>query len=381
MTSNLDPRRLLLNAVNAFFHRHVHYRFEMIEYDIKLQPRRLMNLALNSLHILMPRPPVLSFPPILQIEPTNVCNLNCPLCPTGTGTLGRSKNFLNFDVYKRLIDEIGPYTLLMQFWGWGEPFLHPLAFDMIRYAKKYNIAVVTSSNMQVFTGKDDVENLIECGLDTLIVAIDGTEPETYEKYRVKGKLDRVLKTTEQILAAREQHKVAHPIISFQFTVMRYNEHQIEEIQSLSERLEVDFLTLRTLSPHCGPVEFFDRFVPENEAFRRFGSADGMPDTTFRGAFKCLRPFSKAMLFSDGSVGPCEEDCSAKESYGRLDGVISFRELWFSENAKRFRKKFNRGDNGFRFCKRCPYKARIHGDCLVAGFCYNPRTAEKLCNKA
>jgi radical SAM protein with 4Fe4S-binding SPASM domain len=352
----------------------------MIEYDIGLQPKRLMNLALNGLHILMPRAPVLSFPPILQIEPTNVCNLNCPLCPAGTGTLGRSKSFLNFDVYKRLIDEIGPYTLLMQFWGWGEPFLHPLAFDMIRYAKKYNMAVVTSSNMQVFTGKDDVENLIECSLDTLIVAIDGTDPQTYEKYRVNGKLDRVLDTTEQILEARERHKVVHPMISFQFTVMRHNEHQIKEIQSLSERLEVDFLTLRALSPHCGPVDVFQEFVPGNKAFRRFGSAGGMPDTTPMGAFNCLRPSSKAMLFSDGTVGPCEEDYSAKESYGRLDSVHSFRELWFSMKARDFRKKFNKGKNNFPFCKSCPYKARIQSDCIVAGFCYNPRTADKLCSE-
>ncbi|NIM95560.1 MAG: radical SAM protein [Anaerolineales bacterium] len=381
MNSNLRKTWVFLNAANAFFRRRVHYRFEMIEYDIKLLPRQLMNLTLNAVHAVMPRAPMLSFPPVLQIEPTNACNLNCTLCPSGMGRLGRAKHFLDFNVYKRLLDEIGQYALLMQFWGWGEPFLHPRAYDMIRYAKMYNITVVTSTNMQAFSPKYAVDELVECGLDTLIVAIDGTTQEAYEKYRVKGHLGRILKRTEQILEARERHGVTHPLINFQFMVMRHNEHQVEEIQSLSERLEVDFLTLRTVSPHGGPLDSFRELIPRGKRFRRFGGANGLPQKKPGKSRKCLRPFSKAMVFSDGAVGPCEEDYSAKEIYGRLDGMTGFRDIWFSDRARRFRKQFIREDNVFPFCRACPYKARVQDDCVVAGFCYNRKTVKKLCHKA
>jgi radical SAM protein with 4Fe4S-binding SPASM domain len=88
-----------------------------------------------------------------------------------------------------------------------------------------------------------------------------------------------------------------------------------------------------------------------------------------------------MVFSDGAVGPCEEDYSAKEIYGRLDGMTGFRDIWFSDRARRFRKQFIREDNVFPFCRACPYKVRVQDDCVVAGFCYNRKTAKKLCHKA
>jgi radical SAM protein with 4Fe4S-binding SPASM domain len=87
-----------------------------------------------------------------------------------------------------------------------------------------------------------------------------------------------------------------------------------------------------------------------------------------------------MVFSDGSVGPCEEDYSAKEIYGHLDGMTRFRDIWFSDSAKRFRKQFIRENNVFRFCKTCPYKARVQDDCVVVGFYYNEKTAKKLCHE-
>src|SRR5512145_1377052 len=42
-------------------------------------------------------------PPVLTIEPTNICNLRCPLCVTGNGSMERPYGRMDFEIYKRLI--------------------------------------------------------------------------------------------------------------------------------------------------------------------------------------------------------------------------------------------------------------------------------------
>ena len=46
------------------------------------------------------------FPYKLQVEPTNKCNLSCPLCPVGNGTLGRKPRHMHLDEFKKLIDDM-----------------------------------------------------------------------------------------------------------------------------------------------------------------------------------------------------------------------------------------------------------------------------------
>ena len=52
-------------------------------------PRRLLNLLLVELEYRLRRTRLFGHPYVLVADPTNVCNLRCPLCPTGLGTLGR----------------------------------------------------------------------------------------------------------------------------------------------------------------------------------------------------------------------------------------------------------------------------------------------------
>ena len=36
------------------------------------------------------------------VDPTNACNLGCPLCPTGLGQSGRTKGILKFEKFKKI---------------------------------------------------------------------------------------------------------------------------------------------------------------------------------------------------------------------------------------------------------------------------------------
>jgi MoaA/NifB/PqqE/SkfB family radical SAM enzyme len=77
-----------------------------------------------------------SYPHILNVWVTTCCNLCCPACSTGKASLGRPREHLNFDFYRRTVDTLRDHLLFMLFWDWGEPLLHPRLPEMIAHAKK-----------------------------------------------------------------------------------------------------------------------------------------------------------------------------------------------------------------------------------------------------
>ena len=44
-------------------------------------------------------------PILLTLEPTNTCNLKCPVCETGSGRLNREPKIMKFEEYKYILDQ------------------------------------------------------------------------------------------------------------------------------------------------------------------------------------------------------------------------------------------------------------------------------------
>ena len=78
---------------------------------------------------------VLGYPYWLTIDPTNFCTLKCPFCPTGQGRNSRTRAMLSLDNFKKIIDELGPYLIHIDFCNWGEPLLNKQIYDNILRAK------------------------------------------------------------------------------------------------------------------------------------------------------------------------------------------------------------------------------------------------------
>jgi len=66
---------------------------------------------------------VLGYPEKILIEPTNACNLACPLCPTGAGTLGRPVGQMRENDFMKIVDEVKGHTRYVEFAGYGEPII------------------------------------------------------------------------------------------------------------------------------------------------------------------------------------------------------------------------------------------------------------------
>ena len=74
----------------------------------------------------------------IVVDPTNACNLGCPLCPTGLGASDRTKKMLKFEDYKKIVDQIEDYCIEIHLYNWGEPTLNKKLIEMLQYAKSKN---------------------------------------------------------------------------------------------------------------------------------------------------------------------------------------------------------------------------------------------------
>src|SRR4029079_4955828 len=77
-------------------------------------------------------------PSRMYIECTAACNISCTeaCCAPETGiTRTRQAGMLDFDLFRRVIDEVGGSLVRVDFFNYGEAFLHRRAVEMCEYIK------------------------------------------------------------------------------------------------------------------------------------------------------------------------------------------------------------------------------------------------------
>jgi radical SAM protein with 4Fe4S-binding SPASM domain len=277
---------------------------------------RLANLLRVELAIRRGRTHDFGYPYILAVEPTNVCNVSCPLCPTGRGLSGRTKQTLDFENYKRVIDEVGKYVYLVNLQNWGEPLLAPAVVDMIRYSHEKRIFTTLSTNANYAPRLN--EQLVDAHLDHITFAIDGATQEVYEKYRVGGRLDRALGNLRGLLDARKKRGVKHPFVELQFLVFDHNRHEVPAIEKLAREYGVDGLLVRAANG------------PENERNRRsFYTWDNKKGF-------CSRFWYTATVSSDGGLTPCCNYFDGRDDFGNVFST-GFEKAWNDDTYRRNRE--------------------------------------------
>lgn len=288
-------------------------------------------------------------PVSISVEPAAVCNLRCPECPTGRSILQRNQGFMEIDLFQKLLDQIYKKTIYLTLYFQGEPFLNPSFFEMVSYAKTKKLFVATSTNCH-FLDSENAVKTIESGLDRIIISIDGTTQEIYEKYRVGGKLEKVLQGAQNLVEVRKKLNSKTPEIIFQFLVTRQNEHQIEEMKVLAKKSGADRLELKTAQVY--DFENGNELIPVNTTYSRYHK---LPDGRFiiknKLPNRCKRLWSSAVITHDGYFLPCCFDKDAHYPYGNLN-LNTFKEIWHSREIGQFRKVVLNARRNIDICRNC-----------------------------
>ncbi|MDQ6755452.1 MAG: radical SAM protein, partial [Bacteroidota bacterium] len=237
----------------------------------KLSIRRLWNATkvYTSFHAgrLLKKPIQWGYPISISFEPTTSCNLRCPECPSGLRAFTRPTGMLKKDFFRQTIDDIHKDILYLIFYFQGEPFLNREFLDMVKYAADKKIYTATSTNAHYLT--DEVaKKTVESGLDRLIISIDGTTQDAYQKYRVGGNLDKVIEGAKNIVKWKKELKSKKPFVFFQFLVVKPNEHQIDDIKKLAKEVGVDEVRFKTAQVYDYENDP-NNLIPVNPKYSRY----------------------------------------------------------------------------------------------------------------
>jgi radical SAM protein with 4Fe4S-binding SPASM domain len=345
-------------ALRALSSRKVHIECDRLPHEFERVPfKKILNWIMVEASIHLGAGGAWGWPTHLQIEPSSRCNLRCTLCPVTEG-LSRPTGNMSLDVFRRLIDEVGPYVFLIILWDWGEPFLNPLIYDMISYAKRWDIKLVTSTNGHVFAHGDHAERLVLSGLDSIIFSVDGLHQTTYEKYRQGGDLATVLEGIQRVLEARRALKSTTPLVDLRFIVMRHNEHEIPQLPGLARSLGVDALTLRTLNTYddgecCSTQADGGALLPTTVDYQPFRLDPRDGSRIRRAANPCKALWNNPAIHADGRVCPCTFDARGRYVLGDLNKE-SFRDIWWGAPYRRLRRRFRRDYRGLVLCSECQW---------------------------
>lgn len=294
------------------------------------------------------------YPYWLTIDPTNYCNLRCPFCPTGRRSGTRPQAKLGRWGFKKIIDSLGPYLIHIDFCNWGEPLMNENVCEMIYYAKKFGIDTKLDTNLNIFD-KQIVENIVKSGLDKIIVSIDGASQKTYQKYRVGGDFDKVMRNLERLISTKKQLKSKKPFVEWQFLVFRHNQHEIEAAKKIAADLGVDAINFTP--PYAGNPEWLTTLKSYRSEFYET-NGDEVKFKKQSGKKICNWLWDGLAVNSNGSISAC---CSVEDAADDFFGEFpenKFNKMWNSDLYTAARRRIANADpadskSGNR-CIRCDH---------------------------
>jgi radical SAM protein with 4Fe4S-binding SPASM domain len=294
------------------------------------------------------------YPFAISIEPTTSCNLRCPECPSGLRSFSRPTGMLEYDLYKNIIEQCAPFISYLILYFQGEPYLNPDFFRFIKLATEKKIYSVTSTNAH-YLNKEQAKLTVISGLDKIIISIDGTTQETYEKYRIGGNYNKVLEGIRNLVYWKKHLQKQHPIIVLQFLIFRSNQHQIRGMKLLSKELGVDQLRFKTAQIYN--FQNGSDLIPEVSKYSRYKKVNEGYVIKNRLYNKCWRMWSSSVITWDGRVVPCCFDKDAKYVFGDLTRS-RFPDIWNNAYHINFRKKILHSRKDIDICKNCSEGSNI-----------------------
>lgn len=288
-------------------------------------------------------------PPILTIEPTNLCNLRCPLCTTGNGEMKRVRGHMNLDTFRNILDKMGKDIFFLLLYHQGEPYLNKDFLKFVSLAKEQNIYCTTSSNGHYFS-EQNIRETIESGLDSMIVSIDGTDQKSYETYRVKGDLQKVIDGSQRFMQIKKELGKKTPLIAWQFLVMKHNEHEIPVIKKLAKEVGVDRLLIKNIEVRS--EEEAEIWLPKQDKYRRYDFDGAHLEVKNNDKESCPRPWLSTLINWDGSMVPCCFDKNGHYEMGNINEVENLDVIWRGEEFSKFRTKLATNRKSIDMCRNC-----------------------------
>jgi MoaA/NifB/PqqE/SkfB family radical SAM enzyme len=328
----------------------------------RLNWRKAWNLVSATKDFALKHETVNALPTIVKIDISPLCNLRCTACvhaaPNGNELLEAQefhpKHKMTIEQYTRIIDEIKGKSSAVSLYYLGDPLVHPDLDQMSRIAVDAGLEVHISTNFSFGLSDDRLRSIVNSGLTHLTVCIDGLTQEKYQRTRVGGNIERVIKNLERLCRIRKELGLKNPIIEAQYIKYQHNEDEEDKARQLCKELGVD-----EFATFWGCLDNWAGRDPKYYEVHGPRPAGRLP--------KCYWPHFSTVIKWNGEVIPC---CTFRQGTQYVPGADqrvfgnvyekSLTEIWNSEEYRRARRLISDPTASERdpslknhFCDACP----------------------------
>ena len=237
---------------------------------------------------------VADYPLLVDVELSSICNLTCSMCYTITDAFKEQVNVtrMDWELYKKIIDEIGGKVTALRLSLRGEATLHTKFIDAIKYAKDSGIKEVS---LLTHGGKLTLpyfKKMVEAGVDWITISADGVG-STYEEVRKPLKFDDLMTKIKAIKKYKDEHQLKRPVI---------------KVQGVWPAVAVD------------PDAYYDTFEPYVDLVAFNPLIDYLSNDKhieYLENFTCPQQYQRLVIGADGLVMKCSNDEENKEVIGDI----------------------------------------------------------------
>ncbi|MFW3341623.1 radical SAM/SPASM domain-containing protein [Aliarcobacter butzleri] len=273
---------------------------------------------------------VSKYPLLVDIELASVCNLKCPMCYTITDEFKDKVNakLMDFELFKRIINEIGGKVPALRLSLRGESTLHPKFIECIKYAKDKGIKEVSTLTNGSKLKLDFFKKIVEAGIDWITISVDGLDEE-YERIRKPLKFKDTFEKITQMNRYKLENNLHKPVI---------------KIQSLWPAIKNN------------PTKFYNTFEPITDLIAFNPLIDYLQkdsDIVYIDNFSCPQLYQRLVIGADGLAMMCSNDEENSHIVGNANKETVY-EIWHGEALNKVRE-LHKQEDGYKnldVCRKC-----------------------------
>ena len=306
---------------------------EMPEYAVVEKKDRLRYLTYRYKYNKYPELKIVDdYPPCLQIEPTSICNYRCIMCyQSDSNFVGKSKGYMghmDIDMFKRIVDEIAGKVEAVTLASRGEPLLHKDIVGMLEYCRNKFLALKLNTNASILDERM-IHALLSSDLQILVFSIDAADKEMYEKIRVRGNFEKVVKNLENFRDIR---------------MREYSQSKmVVRISGVKLNAEQDIDDMEDFWGAFADIVAFTNYNPWQDSYEnQVNSVDSA----------CTELWRRMFVWWDGKVNPCDFDYKSTLSQWNFEKQ-TVSEAWISDAYNELRARhLNTERSAVEPCRRC-----------------------------
>jgi len=275
------------------------------------------------------------FPPMVFVEITNVCNLNCIHCPYSYISKQKFYNprHMNFDIYKRIVNEVSLHKgVILRLVCDGEPMTHPKFLEIISYAAQKGINPVCLNTNGTLLNEKISREILKY-VDLIEISLDAINKNTYESLRKGAKFEETMSNVLRFIELKDQLKAKTKIMVSIIDQPEIKDEIGEFIKYWSPK--VDRVIKRAYTTIGGLVDK-DKLRLDKEQKR----------------WPCPLIWSRIFLNVDGVIKFCVEDWLDKTAIFNIKNQ-TIKEAWGSSEYEQIRDcHFSGRFQEIPYCKEC-----------------------------